>query len=94
MKKHPNIGSSLDDFLDQDDSRVNVDAAAIKRVFALQIEIEMRRRMLTKTALARRMHTSRVAVDRLLDPTSGSVMLTTQSRVASALGRQLKVQLA
>jgi len=94
MKKHPNIGSSLDQFLDEDDARAEVDAAAIKRVLALQIESEMRLQKITKSALAQRMHTSRIAVDRLLDPTSGSVTLITLGRVASALGRQLKVQLA
>jgi hypothetical protein len=93
MKKHPNIGSSLDDLLDEDGIRADVDAAAIKRVIALQIEDEMRRRKITKASLARRMRTSRMAVDRLLDSSNGSVTLATLGRAASALGRRLKVQL-
>ena len=92
-KKHPNIGSTLDDLLEKDGVRDAVNATAVKRVLALQIEDEMRRRHISKTALARRMHTSRVAVDRLLDTANGSVTLSTLGRAASALGRRLKVEL-
>jgi antitoxin HicB len=92
-KKHPNIGSTLDDLLRADGTLDEVNAAALKRVIALQIEDEMRRRKITKSALARRMHTSRMAVDRLLDTTNGSVTLSTLGRAASALGRRLSVEL-
>ena len=68
-------------------------AAALKRVIALQIEDEMRRRRISKSALAKRMHTSRMAVDRLLDTNNGSVTLSTLGRVAAALGRRLSVEL-
>lgn len=92
-KKHPNIGSTLDELLREDGTLDEVNAAALKRVIALQIEGEMRRRKITKSALARRMHTSRMAVDRLLDTTNGSVTLSTLGRAASALGRRLSVEL-
>lgn len=92
-KKHPNIGSNLDDLLREDGTLDEVNAAALKRVIALQIEDEMRRRKITKSTLARRMHTSRMAVDRLLDTTNGSVTLSTLGRAASALGRRLSVEL-
>ena len=92
-KHHPNLGSSLDDFLVEDGMAAEVDAAAIKRMVALQIEDEMKRAHVTKAALARRMRTSRVAVDRLLDTTHGAVTLGTLGRAASALGRRLKVEL-
>ncbi len=92
-KKHPNIGSTLDDLLREDGTLDEVNAAALKRVIALQIEDEMRRRKITKSALARRMQTSRMAVDRLLDTTNGSVTLSTLGRAASALGRRLSVEL-
>jgi hypothetical protein len=92
-KKHPNIGSTLDDLMEADGVREEVDTAAVKRVLALQIEDEMRRRSISKATLARRMHTSRIAVDRLLDTANGSVTLGTLGRAASALGRRLKVEL-
>jgi hypothetical protein len=93
MTKHPNLGSSLDDLLDEDGVRPQVEAAAVKRVLALQIEDQMRRRKITKSALAVRMHTSRIAVDRLLDVTNGSVTLSTLGKAAAALGCRLRVEL-
>ncbi len=93
-RTHSNLGSTLDALLDEDGSRAVVEAAAIKRVVALQIADEMERAGLTKAELARRMHTSRVAVDRLLDASNGSVTLGTLQRAAVALGRRLSVQLA
>ena len=92
-KKHPNIGPNLDDLLREDGILEEVNAAALKRVIALQIEDEMRRRNISKTALAKRMHTSRMAVDRLLDANNGSATLNTLMRVATALGRRLSVEL-
>jgi antitoxin HicB len=92
-KNHPNLGSSLDDLLAEDGVAAEVDAAALKRVVALQIEDEMKRAHVSKASLARRMRTSRVAVDRLLDTTQGSVTLNTLGRAATALGRRLKVEL-
>jgi predicted transcriptional regulator len=92
-KKHPNLGSSLDDLLKEEGIFDEVNTAALKRVIALQIEDEMRRRGISKSTLAKRMHTSRMAVDRLLDTTNGSVTLGTLGRAASALGRRLSVEL-
>ena len=93
MKKHPHLGSTLADLLDEDGVRPQVEAAAVKRVLALQIEDQMRRKKITKSALAVRMHTSRIAVDRLLDVTNGSVTLSTLGKAAAALGCRLRVEL-
>jgi DNA-binding transcriptional regulator LsrR (DeoR family) len=40
---------------------------ALKRVIAWQIAEEMKVQQITKTELAKRMHTSRIALNRLLD---------------------------
>jgi len=92
--KNKNIGSNFDDFLREEGIYEEVTAAAIKRVVAFQIMEEMKRRKLTKTEMASRMNTSRAALDRLLDPTNASVMLSTLERAATALGKTLKVELA
>lgn len=47
----------------------------------------------TKSALARRMNTSRTVVDRVLDGTDASLTLDTMTRAATALGRRIKVDL-
>jgi transcriptional regulator with XRE-family HTH domain len=88
------LGSSFDEFLEQEGLRADTEAAAIKRVIAYQIEMEMTRVKLSKSAMAEKMHTSRTALDRLLDPSNVSVTLQTLERAALALGKSLKVELA
>jgi antitoxin HicB len=91
-KKH--IGSSLDDFLREEELLHTVEATAVKRVIAFQIELEMKRRKLTKTEMASRMKTSRAGLERLLDPTNSSVTLSTLERAATALGKKLRLEFA
>jgi hypothetical protein len=47
----------------------------------------------TKTAMAKRMKTSRAALERLLDPENGSVALQMLERAALALGKRLQIEL-
>jgi hypothetical protein len=71
-----------------------VTTRAIKRVIARQLDALMRDQGLTKSALAKRMHTSRAQLDRLLDPENGEpVTLGTLARAAQAVGRQLRMEL-
>jgi hypothetical protein len=93
MKKKGRIGSSFDDFLKDDGLYEEVTARAIKRVIARQIDALMRENHLTKSALARRMRTSRAQLDRLLDPDNESVTLATLTRAAHAVGRRLRMEL-
>ena len=89
MNKH--IGSSLDDFLAAEAVLEETTAVAIKRVVAWQIAQEMKAQHLTKTALAEKMHTSRAALNRLLDETDTSLTLTTLTSAAKALGKYLRI---
>jgi antitoxin HicB len=43
--------------------------------------------------MARRMRTSRAALDRLLDPQNGAVTLGTLQKAAAAVGRQVRLEL-
>ena len=89
-----NIGSSFDDFLKEEAMLEEVTAVALKRVIAWQIAAEMKTQRLTKTELAKRMHTSRAALDRLLDEKDASLTLTTLASAAAALGKKISFQLA
>lgn len=91
--KNKHIGSNLDDFLEEDGILAEVEAAAIKRVLAYKIEQMMKKKHITKTSLAKKMHTSRSALDRLLDPDNVSVTLQTLERAALAVGKRLKINL-
>ncbi len=87
------IGSSFDAFLKEDGIYEEVTARAIKRVIARQLDALMAAQKLTKSALARRMKTSRAQLDRLLDPEKESVTLGTLTRAAQAVGRNLRMEL-
>jgi antitoxin HicB len=87
------IGSDFDDFLRDEGLLDDAEAVAAKRVIAFQIAREMEREQISQSELARRMKTSRSAVERLLDPTNPSVTLQTLERAASAVGKRLRIQL-
>ena len=89
-----NIGSSFDDFLKEEAMLENATAVALKRVIAWQIAEAMKVQQITKTELAKRMHTSRAALNRLLDDTDPSLTLTTLTSAASALGKKVNIKLA
>jgi len=88
-----NIGTSFDDFLEEEGLLEEVTATAVKRYIAFQLTREMSENNLSKSEMARRMETSRSALDRLLDPSNPSVTLQTLQSAAQALGGRLKVEL-
>lgn len=92
-RKKGRIGSSLDDYLKKESIYEEVTARAIKRVIARQLDALMQDQGLTKSALAKRMQTSRAQLDRLLDPDNESVTLATLTRAAQAVGRNLRMEL-
>ena len=92
MNEH--IGSTLDGFLDDEGLLAETEAVAIKRVIALRLEQAMQQQGLSRAALARRMGTSRSALDRLLDPDNPSVTLLTLEKAAKALGQRIRIELA
>ncbi|MBN2396573.1 MAG: XRE family transcriptional regulator [Candidatus Atribacteria bacterium] len=89
INKH--IGSSFDDFLEEECLLAEVEANAIKRVIAYQIAELMKKHNLSKTAMAKKMKTSRSSIDRLLDPQNESVTLQTLERAALILGKRLQI---
>ena len=92
-KKNKHTGSDFNDFLKDEGIFEEAEAAAIKRVIAYQLEKAMKSGRMTKTEMAKKMRTSRSAVDRLFDPENNSVSLVTLNRAATALGKKLKVEI-
>jgi antitoxin HicB len=92
MKKR-NIGSSFDSWLREEGIYEEVTASALKRVLARQVEAAMKEKQLSKAEMARRMRTSRAALDRLLDPEYDAVTLNTLRKAAVAVGRELRLEL-
>lgn len=87
------LGSSLDDFLAEEGLLAEAEAVAWKRVIAYQISQLMYEQNMTKAEMARRMQTSRAAVDRLLDPQNESATLITLEKAALVLGKRLQIAL-
>ncbi len=87
------IGSDFDDFLRDEGILAEVEATAMKRVIAFQIEQEMKRCNMTKTEMALKMKTSRASLNRLLDPSNASVTLQTLERAALAVDKKLRIEL-
>ena len=91
--KNPHLGESFDSFLKEEGIYERVQTTAIKRVLAMQLEEAMKEQNLTKIEMARQMKTSRVQLDRLLDPENDSVTLATLRRAAAIVGREVRLEL-
>ena len=88
-KRVNHTGSLFDRFLEDEGIREEVEAVAIKRVLAWQLESAMRKQQKTKQAMATQLRTSRSQLDRLLDARNVSVTLDTITRAARALGKRV-----
>lgn len=91
--KAKHIGSSFDDFLQEEALLEEVTAVAVKRVIAWQIGKAMSDKKLTKTVMAKKMNTSRASLNRLLDEDDTSLTLTTLASAAAVLGKKIKLEL-
>lgn len=92
-KTNPHRGSNFDDFLKEDGIFEEVQARALKRALAEQLDEAMQSGKLSKVNMAQRMATSRSQLDRVLDPTNLSIQLDTLIKAASAVGRTVEIRL-
>lgn len=92
MKLQQGIGNSFDDFLQEEGMLAEAEAIAVKRVIAFQLKETMAKEHITKTEMAKRMKTSRSAIDRLLDPLNTSITLATIESAVAAMGKRLQIQ--
>lgn len=86
------VGSSFDDFLEDEGIVDEVTEMAAKKVLAAAIEQEMKNKNITKVSMAEMMRTSRAQVNRLLDPDNNGVTLQTMQRAAQVLGRRIRIE--
>jgi DNA-binding Xre family transcriptional regulator len=87
------IGSSFDDFLEEENILEEVETGAVKKIISYQLLDTIKKEKISKTELASRLHTSRASLNRLLDPQNESVTLFTLKKAASILGKKLKLEL-
>ena len=90
MKRpNPHIGSPLEDFL-KEESILEEARAVANEAIAFQVQKTMPEEGISKVEIARRMNTSRAALDRFLAPGSASVTPQMLARAARAIGRDLR----
>jgi len=91
MKKNQGIGSTLESLLEEEGILEEVRIKVLKSTIAYQIGQAMKKKKLSQAEVAKRMHTSRASLQRLLDPNITSVTLSTLDSVANALGKTLHI---
>lgn len=87
------VGSSFDDFLKEEGIYEECVNMAVKAIIAEQMVSVMEEKKITKTELAKKMHTSRASIQRLLDPESDAVTLESLKRAANLIGKKIKLEL-
>jgi DNA-binding phage protein len=85
-------GQNFSDFMKEEGLYEEAQELATKKILAAQFEAEMKRQKISKSALAKRLRTTRTAVDNALDP-SFNTSLSTIERFAHALGKRVSVSL-
>jgi len=93
MSKNKYLGGNFDDFLQAEGLLVDAEALAIKRILVERLEKVMNKRQLSKSDLAKSMHTSRAALNRLLYQNNTSVTLHTIVKAAKCLEQKLIIKL-
>ncbi|MFM8331007.1 MAG: helix-turn-helix domain-containing protein [Candidatus Methylumidiphilus sp.] len=86
------LGSSLDDFLQEEGLFEDMQAQAIKEVISWQLGQAMKDKGISKARMAILLKTSRAQVNRLLDP-ENDITLSTLQRAAALVGRKVKIEL-
>lgn len=92
-KENAHRGSDFRDFLAEEGLLPEVEILALKRAVALQLRQLLESEHVTKTQLAKRMKTSRAALDRILDPSNPSLTVASLGKAAAALGRKVELRL-
>lgn len=92
-KRNPHHGSNFDDFLKEEGIFEEVQAKALKRALAEQIEDSMLAAKISKVKMAALMSTSRSQLDRVLDPDNISVQLDTLMKAARAVGKTVEIKI-
>ncbi len=89
--KNKHVGSTLDSFLDEEGILEHTEAVAIKRTIVRELQSLLKKEDVTQAELARRMGTSKSAINRLLDPNNPSLTIVTLFKAVQALGKTVSL---
>ena len=93
MKANSQKRTTLNELLHEDGIFDELNEIVTKERLAWQLAQQMKKKKLSKVKMAEAMNTSRAQLDRVLDPKSGNVTLSTLQKAANAVGMSLKVEL-
>jgi antitoxin HicB len=93
MRDNPHFGTTLDSYLQSEGILEHTQAVALKRVIAYQLQDILKQQNLTQADLARKMHTSKAAINRLLNPDNTSVTLHTLLKAVHVLGKKISLSI-
>jgi len=86
------FGQNFDDFMIEQGLYDEAKELAAKKLIVLELKQEMEAQKLSKSRIAEKMRTSRVAIDNILDP-NYNTSIGTLERFASVLGKKLFISL-
>jgi len=87
------FGQNFDDFMVEQGLYDEAKELAAKKLIVLELKQEMEAQKLSKSKIAEKMHTSRAAVDNILNP-NYNTSLGTLERFASILGKKLFISIS
>ncbi len=86
------IGQDFSEFMKEQGLYDEAQELASKKIIAAQLRAEMEKQKLSKSEVAKRMHTTRSAIDNALNPEFNTSLSTIQ-RFANVLGKSVSVTL-
>ena len=86
------VGQDFSDFMKEQGLYEEAQELVSKKIIAAQLKAEMEKQKLSKSEVAKRMHTTRSAVNNALDP-AFNTSLSTLQRFASVLGKSVSLTL-
>lgn len=92
-RKNKYTGSDFDDFLREEGIFEECSAKAIKFMLANELAEKIEKEQISKSEVARKLKTSRTALERILDSKNSSITLNTLNKIASFIGKKLEVRL-
>jgi predicted XRE-type DNA-binding protein len=86
------FGQKFDDFMVEQGLYDEAKEIKEKKLITFELKQEMEAQKLSKSKIAKKMHTSRVAIDNILDP-DYNTSIGTLERFASVLGKKLIISI-
>ncbi|MBI2792321.1 MAG: XRE family transcriptional regulator [Gammaproteobacteria bacterium] len=93
VNKNKHLGTSFDDFLEEEGLLASSEIEAIKRIIAYLLQEKIDNNDMTKSAMAEMLGTSRSGLERILDPDNTSITLHTLAKAIELTGKKIHISI-